>query len=346
MKEMKCIWLLLCLLCLNACVDKIEFPVGEQEEVVVVDGTFSASDGQKLIKISTTIPVNSQVNIPLQGAQVFVEDDQGLQFEFMELLPGSYVSDDKAHPDRSYRLMAELPDGRSITSNFQNVPDSFSIKEIVTNDTLVTFLNESGNDQRLRALDFNVIAQSASVDNDLFLRFSASTVYQVLETKCDPFHNPKPCYFYNDERPYAINLFEIGANTSPSDIESLVLRRQIDYRLSERFALDLSLLSYNKEEYEYWQRLKQLFDQEGNINDVNPARLLGNISADDGSEILGQFAVVGRSRQIKFVSNADFPTQRLPFCGIAGNRPWPLPDACCECTLLPGASVDKPDFWP
>jgi len=343
---MKYIWILFYPFFLISCVDRIEFPEGVQENVVVVDGTFSAANGPQIIRLSNTIAVNSQVNVPLPGAQVFVEDDLGEKIAFTEMQAGVYISDEKADTNRSYRFIAELPDGRNIRSNFQNVPDSFPIKEIITIDTLVTFLNESGKDQRLRALEFTAIAKSESVENDLYLRFSTRTAYQVMETQCSPFHTVKSCYFYNDERPLSISLFEVEKNAEAVEIENLVLRRKIDFKLSERFALDLNLLSYNKEEFEYWKKLKQLFDQEGNINDVNPARLTGNIIADDGSEILGQFAVVGKSRSIKSVGNADFPTFRLPYCGVPGNRPWPLPDACCDCAILSGASLEKPDYWP
>lgn len=333
-------------LCLVSCIDRIDFPVEPSEEIVVIDGTFSAATGEKTIKISKTIPVNSQVNIPLGKASVFVEDDLGDKIEFIEGVEGTYVTDSKASAERSYRLYAELPDGRTISSEYQQVPDSFSINEIITIDTLVTFLNESGKNQRLRALDFLAICKNESVENDLFLRFSTRTVYQVLELQCGPFHVPKTCYFYDDERPFALNIFEIEGNAETVEFENLVLRRKIDYRLSEVFALDLSLLSYNREEYEYWQKLKQLFDQEGNINDINPARLAGNVTADDGSEVLGQFAVVGKSRMIKLLGNADFPTQRYPFCGVAGNRPWPIPDACCNCLNLPNATLERPTYWP
>ncbi len=343
---MKRFFSFLCFAFLLSCVERIDFPVGEPEEIVVVDGTFSASNGEKTIRLSRTMQVNRQVDLPIEGANVFVEDDQGLQISYSETQPGVYKTDGIADTERQYRLYAELPDGRTISSNYQSVPDSFSIEEITTLDTLTTFLNENGNDQRLRALEFFAKAKNTNVENDLFLRFRYETVYQVLETKCGPFHNPKACYFYNDERAFAINLIEIDSDASEVEFETLVLRRKIDYKLTEIFALDLSLLSYNKEEYDYWKNLKNLFDQEGNINDVNPARLLGNVKSNDGTEILGQFAVVGESRKIKIVGNADFPTQRLPFCGVAGNLPWPLPDECCSCEGLKGASLLKPDYWP
>ena len=329
-----------------SCVERIDFPSDQSEEVVVVDGIFSATPGPQTIKLSYSIPVNRQVNEPITAAKVFVEDNLGNKIPFIETIEGNYVTQTPAVYGNSYRLYAELPDGRKLTSNYQEVPDSFKIKELRHIDTLTTFLNESGSNQRLRALEFFAVAEKENLENDFYLRFHQETAYQVLETQCGPFHVPKACYFYNDERPFDLNLIQLPAQTGTVSFESLVLRREIDYRLTEIFALDLHLYNYNKEEFEYWKQLQQLFDQSGNVTDVIPARLRGNVLADDDSEILGQFAVVGKTRKIKIIGNTDFPTSRLPFCGVAGQRPWPLPDECCDCLGLKGATTIKPDYWP
>ena len=329
-----------------SCVERIDFPENQSESLIVVDGTYSATPGVQRIKLSSSIPVNRQVNEPISQAKVFVEDNLGNRIPFLEMEEGSYESQTPAVIGNTYRLYAELPDGRTIHSNYQEVPDSFQIKEIKHVDTLATFLNESGSTQRLKSIEFYAVAEQETVQEDFYLRFQYETAYQVLETKCSPFHNPKACYFYNDERPFDLNLFEIEAQTGPVSFESLVLRRATDYKLAELFALDLYLYNYNKEEFEYWKQLKQLFDQSGNVTDAIPARLIGNIVADDGSEVLGQFAVVGKTRKIKLIGNSDFPTYKLPFCGIAGLRPWPLPDECCNCLGLKGATTIKPDYWP
>jgi len=60
--------------------------------------------------------------------------------------------------------------------------------------------------------------------------------------------------------------------------KSFVYRRRIDYVFGEIFALDLSLYSYNKEEFEYGRRSKQIFDQCGSVTDVRLARIQGNIN--------------------------------------------------------------------
>jgi len=331
---------------LYSCIEQIPFDEDSSGSFVVVDGVFTNQYEKQKIKLSHSIQLNSQVNVPLEGAEVTVEDNDGKVIDFIEEKPGEYTNTSVAEKGKQYRLKATLPDGRNMSSDFQQVPNSLQIQGIETIDTAITFVNGSGRNQRSYLLEFYATIAQDSVQNDLFLRYNTQTVYQVLETQCSPFHTVKACYFYNDSPPQSLTLLEVEKQASPISLTSKIYSREINYHLAEVFALDLSLYSYNKSEYEYWRKLKLLFDQDGNITAALPAKLIGNIAVDSGTAVLGQFAVVGKSSAIKLVRNEGFSPTQLPFCGIAGNRPWPLPDECCNCLGLKGAVTEKPDYWP
>lgn len=330
-----------------ACIDQIEFETSPQNRVFVIEGVFSNLEEMQVVRVSQSISLGSQVNEPVYDAQLFVEDGDGNRLELLSQNDGSYATMGQALPGKEYRLAGTLPGGLQITSNFQTVPTSVEVDEINLVDTLVTFLDENGKTTRWRALDFYANATLGPFTEKKYLRFSTNTVYQTSEITCSPFHTAKICYFYDDNPPSEVQLFTIDTGESPRSINSLVYRRQIDYTLGEIFSLDLHLFNYNAAEYEYWENLKSLFDQDGGITDVLPGRLKGNITAANGTEVQGQFAVVGKSRKIKFVRNSDFSTQQLPLCGLPGFRPQPLPGACCSCDgSSPSARLDKPDYWP
>jgi len=329
-----------------SCIDQIEFDTQDHDELVVVDGLFTNKLEQQVIKLSYSINLNSQVNVPLTGAMVQVLNDAEEVIDFVEVEAGRYTAYSQAQNGQSYKLRGLLPDGRNISTNFQTVPDSFPISNVSVIDTLVTFVNESGRTVRSRSLEFYANSQVDSLLQNRYLRFSSETAYQVTETVCSPFHTTKTCYFYNDQKPLNINLIEVPASEIEIGFSSLVYRRDIDYTIAEIFGLNLSLYSYNAEQYQYWQNLKQIFDQSGNITDALPARIKGNIIADDGSEVIGQFAVVGKSNKVKLIRSSDFRTAVFPYCGFPGNRPRPLPDECCNCLLFNDAKVLRPSYWP
>ena len=340
------IFVLLLLLTYNACIDEISLQTEQEDPIFVIDGVFTNQLEKQKVKVATSIDLNSQIENPVSGATIMIEDNNGNTLSLLEESEGVYTVEAQAIPGRQYRLSGILPDGTAFSSNFQEVPPSFPIDTVHVVDTLVQFVDDSGKTRRLRALDFYAAGMENGLDQDMYLRLSSTTVYQVMEIVCSPFGSPKTCYFYNDQRPLDVNIFQVNATTGPVQYHSLVYRRQINYHFGEVFALDLSLYAYNKAEYTYWEQLQSLFDQEGNITDVIPARITGNLTGSDGTEIQGQWAVVGATNRIRFVRNSDFATQQYPLCGLPGLRPYPLPGACCNCLSLAGAVLEKPDYWP
>ena len=337
--------LLLPLLCI-ACVDQIEIPINPENPVIVVDGIFTNLEETQLIKISESIALESQVPIPVSGALIYVEDQDGNRISFTEQEEGNYTAEARAEAGNQYRLVGTLPDGREITTELQETPESFPLEDVRIVDTLVTITDESGDSRRIHAIDFYASGAVNSLETDKYLRFSHETVYQIREDFCSPFVAAKTCYVYNDVLAEDINLVRIEPSNAPVGYNKLVHRRRIDRTMGELFGLDLRLYSYNKKEFDYWENLKLVFDQNGNITDNIPARIEGNVRTSDGSEIQGQFAVVGKTGFIKLVANADFPTIALPVCGIPGFRPNPRPAACCSCLVLKGATLVRPEFWP
>jgi Domain of unknown function (DUF4249) len=340
--------LLIGCLAISSCIDQIEIDTPAEEPRVVVDGTFTDQWEEQIIRLSYSNEVDKQTFTAITGAQVFVEDQDGFRISFADQNDGSYSTENRATPGRQYRLVATLPDGTTLTSNLQAVPNSFPIDDVITNDSFVTVPNEFGYPVKITSAEFYAKGAVPFVSKDFYLRFRYNTVYQVTEIICNPLQTVTPiCYIYNDSRPTDVNLLEIKQSDSPKEYTSFVYRRRVGTEFGEVFALDLSLYNYNPSEYAYWKQMKGIFEQQGNVTDVIPARLSGNITASDGSEVFGQFAVVGKSGYIEIVRASDFDLYvALPVCGLPGIRPWPLPEACCNCLVLPFSSLEKPDYWP
>ncbi len=330
---------------LSACIEQIELPIEDVETSIVIDGTFSDVEERQLIKISKSVALNRQVFDPLENAFVSVESDDGQVITFAERNPGIYTAEGKAEREKKYRLKVILSDGREVTSRYQGVPPSFNVDSISIKDTISNYLNESGKRVTVRSIEGTAHASENGVAEDLFLRYDLETVWFVSEVVCSPFVPAKSCYVYDKDLAYDITLLEVEKNPNPIQFETFVFRREIDEAFGLVFSIKLDLLSYNEREYLYWETVKEVFDQSGNVTDILPARLYSDLITDDGSEIFGNFAVVGKSSFVKFIRNADFATHVNPYCGVPGFTPWPRPDACCNCLLIPGASTEKPGYW-
>ncbi len=329
-----------------SCLDPIDLPTQQGDPKVVVDGTFTDLLEKQIVKLSYSTFVENQVIEPVTGAQVSVEDDAGNSILFTEENPGEYSSLSQAVRGRTYNLKAILDNDDILTSRIQSVPTSFVLDSISIKDSLTTFIDQGGNRRRLNSIHFISHGSQQSVNENLFLRYKINTTYRVSEVICNPLVSAKTCYISNDERPQSVQLLEVEESDVPFAFKQFIYFRPIDFYFGEIFGLDVGLLSYNQEEYNYWVNLKATFDQNGDITDVLPGKLIGNIISSSGNEILGSFAVVGKSRATKLVRNSDFTKYQNPYCGVAGFQPFPLPDECCFCLLFPGSTLEKPDYWP
>ena len=331
---------------ITSCLDKIELDTNQTLPRVVVDGVFSSIYENQVIRLSSSTFVENQIIEPLSGAAVFVEDQKGNRIQFIESEPGEYATVSQAIEGEEYNLKIILSDGDILTSRVQSVPETFELDSISIVDSLTVFIDEDGKQRRLNSIHFFAHAFSENINSDLYLRYDINTAYQVSEIICSPFKNPATCYIYNDERPQSVELLNLDANDNSISLRQPIYFRPIDFYFGEVFGLDVGLLSYNFEEYNYWVDLKSLFDQNGNITDILPGKLIGNVTSSNGKDVLGQFAVVGKSRVTKLVRNSDFSITQNPFCGVPGIPPWPLPDECCNCLAFPNSTLNRPDYWP
>jgi hypothetical protein len=328
------------------CIEQIEFPVEQSKRIVVVDGTFSDLEEEQVIKLSFSIDLNLQIFEPVSGASVRVEEEGGTFIQFNETEGGFYTAMAQAIPGKKYRLNAILPDGNRVTSRFQSVKPSFPVNNVEIVDTIANFINESGKRITLRSIECYAQSQGPAPDEDLFLRYDLETVWQLTEIPCSPFHTPKSCYIYDTDIAFDINLIELVPGTGDLDFETFIFRKNIDEAFGEVYSMKVDLLSYNEEEYRYWETLQNLFEQSGSITDILPARLPSLIETEGNDEVLGYFAVVGKTSYVQFIRNANFATHVNPYCGVPGFPPFPFPRQCCNCLAEPGGSVVKPDYWP
>ncbi len=332
----------------QGCIDRLEQETGSVPNVVVVDGQFSDREGPHNILLSKAINLNSQVRVPIQDASVALVSSSGnvLNFIHNNEVPGTYTYIGAAEKDESYRMQVQLLDGSEITSPFQSLPDSFPINQLRIEDDLISFVDEDGRSRTRWVLDLYAESNPERIAQDLYLRYDIETVWQLTEVQCSPLHTIKACYINDREVAFDISLLELKKNEQGADFEQFVYRRFIDEALGEVMAIKVDALSYNQADYQYWDRLKSLFSQTGNITDILPAKITSNLEASEGIEVAGIFSVVSQSEKVIFVRNADIQLNVNPVCGVPGFTPRPRPQECCNCLLREGASTIKPYYWP
>ena len=333
---------------LQSCIDQLPQEEGAVPKVVVVDGQFSDREGPHNILLSKAINLNSQVRQPITDATVGIVSMSGETLNFIHdnEVPGTYTYIGAASTDEAYKLQVRLSDGNEITSTFQSLPTGFPIESLRMEDDLLSFVDENGRSRTRWVLDLYAESNQQSIEEDLYIRYDIETVWQLTEVQCSPLHTTKSCYINDRDVAFDISLLELKKNDQAVDFEQFIYRRFIDEAIGEVMAIKVDALSYNQADYEYWERLKSLFSQTGNITDILPAKVVSNLAPSEGIEAAGIFSVVSQSEKVIFIRNSDVQLSVNPVCGAPGFTPRPRPQECCNCLLRNGASTEKPYYWP
>src|SRR5687768_1793174 len=94
------------LLILEGCIEPYDPPVDNNDiNLLVVDGFLDATAGTATVSLSRTLPVNAEGSVPAEsGAQVFIEDGEGVIYPLAEEPVGTYEgSVPNANSEQRYR---------------------------------------------------------------------------------------------------------------------------------------------------------------------------------------------------------------------------------------------------
>jgi hypothetical protein len=126
---MKYIQYYICLIVLvtfTACEDVIEIDVPEGKVRLVVEGMLTDREELQTVKLKYTAPYFSNQPTPnVQGATVYITDDQGQEITLTETAPGVYQHEFAGIHGRSYELYIETAEGEhyhSLTETMMPVP--------------------------------------------------------------------------------------------------------------------------------------------------------------------------------------------------------------------------------
>jgi hypothetical protein len=349
MKSFKFYFLLFLATLFIRCIDPYELNYRDIPLSINVDAEFSSKNKLHVISLNQSGSIGSQNFTPVDQAKVKLIRDDNQTIELTNFTAGKYRFEGQLDSTRAYRLEIVLLNNQKITSEFQSFPKPISVDSIDFETEFTRFQNPNGTVFQDYLVHFNshLNPQKNTVDGPRHIRFDLETVFVVLEFMCSPFHSPKPCYVYNHRSNYEIQLLDLPKNSPSTKIQQRVFTKIQDYEMAGTFSLKVTAKSYNKDIFDYWQKLKVLNEQRGSITDQIPSRVKSpNLSITLG-DVTGHFALYKETEAYSFIRRGEAGGDNgEPFCGTPGNWiPWPWPNECCECLLFPNSSKDKPYYW-
>lgn len=335
-KYIKRIYLkLLSLLALVSCTEPFDIPKTKTEGVLVIDARITNENKQQTIKLSRTVPLDSNAINGEARANVTVRDDLGNEFRFREGETGTYVSDANfaTIPGRVYELKVETSDGWSYSSQKTEAPPASEIDRLYA---------EGGVRDSLEQGVFIYVDNDEPTNGPFYYKYEYEETYKVFA----PFWTPEEAYFVvyipniptggtigvrpriqEEQLCYpSFNSRRIiqgsTAGLSNNSLEKFPVRfiSQENYILAYRYSILVKQYAQTASAFSYYETLAKLSKVENVFSQVQTGYFEGNISSDiDPLEpVLGYFEVASVDQQRIFFDYEDiFPGERKP------NFPFP-----------------------
>ena len=369
----KIIYILILFLPFTGCIEQFTPDIIEDETILVVEGMITDQPGLKTVKLSLSMPIGSKYKFdPLSGAQVSIRDEEGYTWTMYESLAGVYNTYFTGIVGRKYSLLINTNSSITNFHSYTSLP-----VEMVPVPPIDTIYYEKILVSGDPALHWTTV-EACQIYLDAYDKSGQCRQYRWEYEETWEFRLPyevpnKTCWT-------TARSSEINIKSTSVLSDSRVSRYPIRYITNEtdRLAVNYSILvkqySLSADEFEYWEKMKNLTQNVGGLYDLTPASFTGNILCiDDPTEkVLGYFSVSAESSKRFFVKER-FSGQRY-FYGHCPNdtiwepNPPPGPGApawvienhgfpnsnpgyyvityymgCADCTVR-GTNI-KPPFW-
>ncbi|WP_422860079.1 DUF4249 domain-containing protein [Flagellimonas sp. S174] len=316
---------------IQACIEPFDAEgiVENFESALVIEATITNELKQHQIKLTRAFELEEDGARAENNASVAVLDDQGMVFQFSEIEPGLYQSDQvfQAVGDRNYQLSISTSDGRSYTSDPAQLTQETSIESVEAARTT----DDDGNE------GMAILVNSFDPTNNSNLyRYEYEETFLIIApdwadtdlVKTVP-GLPQDCNVDlvftgdNDERIcYGTDISNriILTNTSGLD-EDRVSRLQVrfinrnDYILTHRYSILVRQFVQSPAAHTFYVRLQELSQSDDLFSQTQTGLLVGNVFSEESEDeiVLGYFEVSSVSEQRIFFNYDDFfPGEDLP----------------------------------
>ena len=309
---------------LTTCIDPYPLNLSDYESLLVVEGLVTDRNAPYTIKLSRTFRNKDNEPEKVTGALVEVTGDDGSNVLFSESQPGIYSSDPdrfRGIPGTTYMLHIKTGDNEYASDPvlMQPVPDI----DTITFSKDREFINDGTEEaEGIRMYVTSTVKQG----NATYLRWAFEETWKI--------ESPYPiAYQYLGhgnvisipvknhicwKEDVSTNIITLsvppgaGQRTITQPLTFIDTKRS--NRLSEQYSILVKQYSISAQEYNFWDNLKQVSEERGDIFDKQPCFVSGNIHSltHKQEKVLGFFQVSSVTEKRYYVTRKDIIALHLP----------------------------------
>lgn len=356
-------WLLLwiflgVIILLFSCIDQINLTLEDDQEFLVVDGSFSTDIGPHVIELYYATGQRVQAKRQVTGAEIKLLENDQLKGVFSEIAEGIYQIEDLGiigAVGESYHIEIRVTTGEIYRSSPEIMPRKIRGDSVFFDFTLFEEQTSVGiiGKPSIEAFIATPLPQNTA---PFWLKWETQTMYSFPEVICSPLAPPPViCYILGNESEQQINLLngtDVVSNYLPKwkVFEKLIPPVDQEYRGRHYFLVNQQ--SITKNTFDYWTKVNRIANQTGSIFDAPPAAVPGNISnIENPTEVvLGYFELTNTDSLRGFVTKGDF-FEFYKFtsntCSDILNPTATNARACCNCHIIDRErnTTVRPSWW-
>ncbi|MFD2943157.1 DUF4249 domain-containing protein [Flavobacterium notoginsengisoli] len=322
---------------ISSCTEQYVFRNTDFESALVVEGTITNELKNQIIRLSQVYQLEETGPRMEKGANVFILDDQGNEYQFTEKdTVYESLTPFRAEPGRKYQLKIKTSAGKNYASDEQVLTTETKIDNVTA--TVETVNGERG-------VQINVNSFDPS-NTSKYYRYEYAETYKIVAPVWDPREavmdsypatpaNPvegtpgspagenilvrprnretRTCYSSKKSNDIILN----NTNSLSEDRVHFPVRfiSNQNYIISHRYTIFVKQYIQNLAAYTYYKTLKDLSSSGSVLSPKQPGFFYGNIkSVENPSEkVIGFFEVSAVSSDRIFFNYADlFPREPLP----------------------------------
>lgn len=378
------IWWLLIVLVLPGCIDPFTPDIKDNQVSLVVEALITDQSGLQTITLSRSSPVNDNTLYPVEGAWVFLIDDEGAVWEFPEResgIYGSWIGEGELLRGQNYWLHIETGSGEV----FESDPEQMTA-ECPEVDSVYWELDSLGTadpGNPLYGIQFYLDLdgqedQSRNYRWELEETWEYYAAYRIqylydgstIQEWEDPFIYYTCWYIGNIPAILTASTSSLDNNTLKK--QSLHFVSSETRRLQTRYSLLVRQYGLSDKAYDYWTQVRQQNQESGGLYETQPDRIPGNIHNvnDENEQVLGYFNLCSVSEKRIFVEGIrelvyppiqclldtidrmeDKPPYLIPpfymisFSDLGVGPPYGVGSGLCfDCRKGGGINI-KPEYW-
>ena len=313
-----------------SCVDPYQLQTSNYEEAIVIEATITNELKKHEVLISKTYRLEENEPVLVSNASVTVSDNLGNQYNFEEV-DGKYISTTafRAENDRLYKLNITTSNGKSYSSTTQKLTTINELENITA--TVITNL-EGQRGVEIAANSFDPTNSSKYYRFEFYETSKATApkwrpVYAVVNPDNDGSvgheyielfprtYEAQVCYLTEKNKKIVLTSTNFLNEDRISNFPVHFIN-DFDYKIGERYSIEVKQLIQNLESYTYYKTLQELsLTGESILSQNQPGFLIGNIKSEDNQneKVIGFFEVASVSSKRIFFNYEDlFPGEQKP----------------------------------